>query len=656
MPPVTIIYPSLRGQPLNSEDVTNAVEIGIGADSGAQAAIAEAIFDDITTNVNFPAEVVNAVEAGIGADPGAQDAITVAISNRPSFSTRAAAIAATVPIEVKAISLNHSNKLLDYIEDAGGTALTTNGGARKWSPASQVTPLHWGAEGYAITDDYAALQAAVTWVGSAKPYRGGVLELLDRRYSCSDRIIISNRGVIVRGVSFSASGTNDSPSQIIGNHNLGEVILRNSSDIILEHFTISSSAARWTPAASGAGAENGTGYGRTGSNGRPNVGLRTEGPDVSGGAGYVQRNGTEGLTIRSQPSHAKVDIGENSGSWDDNIKIEACNGHGLIFSAGEEFGRTNASPPGIVNVFNARSRDCAGHGLVIGHPTMTVAIPYRINLDNFEEFNCATDATILHENADCFVLGQNCVIRNSGIGAVGKASISYGGRNNTFENNRYFFLHSAGALIQKKYAIDATRGNKIIGGALFARDASNVSVASCAFVCDDSSASATPPYIDMRTENSGTEVYTNLLSTGGRSAWTHDNSKTKTGSHIFSAGFTSSPPIEIANGAIFSFDMAATGSGILAISTTSTETASALIHYRVGSSQFCSIIAGGADVEVKTIALASFSDGTNSKLTVSAFSDNKLYILNRLGAAKFVVLTLLSPNSNQRIPWSVLNP
>jgi len=75
MPPVTIIYPSLRGQPLNSEDVTNAVEIGIGADAGAQAAIAEAIFDDITTNVNFPAEVVNAVESGIGADAGAQAAI-----------------------------------------------------------------------------------------------------------------------------------------------------------------------------------------------------------------------------------------------------------------------------------------------------------------------------------------------------------------------------------------------------------------------------------------------------------------------------------------------------------------------------------------------------------------------------------------------------
>lgn len=62
------------------------------------------------------------------------------------FTTRAAAIAATIPVGITAISVLHDGQWLNYAYDATGTAMTTAGG-RNWSPAGKAMLGHWGAIG-----------------------------------------------------------------------------------------------------------------------------------------------------------------------------------------------------------------------------------------------------------------------------------------------------------------------------------------------------------------------------------------------------------------------------------------------------------------------------------------------------------------------------
>jgi hypothetical protein len=62
----------------------------------------------------------------------------------PLYSSRAAAIAATVPAAINRISVIVNGTSYPYIEDASGTALTTNGGTRGWSPDGDWYFEHFG--------------------------------------------------------------------------------------------------------------------------------------------------------------------------------------------------------------------------------------------------------------------------------------------------------------------------------------------------------------------------------------------------------------------------------------------------------------------------------------------------------------------------------
>lgn len=95
---------------------------------------------------------------------------------RATFDTWAEASAATVLAPITRIFVG----ALAYEADAAGTALTTNGGARKWSPARGLpaTLLHWGVTGTQIaplpsgglntpaTDERARIQEALDWCGA----------------------------------------------------------------------------------------------------------------------------------------------------------------------------------------------------------------------------------------------------------------------------------------------------------------------------------------------------------------------------------------------------------------------------------------------------------------------------------------------------------
>ena len=102
------------------------------------------------------------------------------------YYTRAEAIAATIPVDVKRILVFHDDTWLEYKQDATGTALATNPTdvmgvityPLKWSPSGTPTVRHWGAVSGASmaadgtvtgTDCTAQAQGMIDWVKSFTP-------------------------------------------------------------------------------------------------------------------------------------------------------------------------------------------------------------------------------------------------------------------------------------------------------------------------------------------------------------------------------------------------------------------------------------------------------------------------------------------------------
>lgn len=89
--------------------------------------------------------------------PPSADAVSI------SFDTLADLNAATIDDGVGYVMAAG----LLFVLDPSGTAQTSNGGAKSWSPPLwDSTPLHWGAAGNGVSDDTAALNAWATWTTS----------------------------------------------------------------------------------------------------------------------------------------------------------------------------------------------------------------------------------------------------------------------------------------------------------------------------------------------------------------------------------------------------------------------------------------------------------------------------------------------------------
>ena len=123
------------------------------------------------------------------------------------FTSRAAAMAATIAAPIQRIGVVTAGGLLEYVRDPAGTALTTADGA-KWSPADGVTPLHFGAVGDGASDDTAAIRAAVAYAAMIQPANASVIEidLKGRRYAISGTITLTGPIVLVNG-HLQATGT-----------------------------------------------------------------------------------------------------------------------------------------------------------------------------------------------------------------------------------------------------------------------------------------------------------------------------------------------------------------------------------------------------------------------------------------------------------------
>jgi len=135
-------------------------------DAAASAASVDlgALDDAVTSSAaSAVSSAASAVAAGNSAVAAAASAVTATdgAAATIAYATRAALIAATVPIGVNRVHVLGVGSY-DRNDAATNPAATSNGGTYKWVPSGRATVKHYGALGDNSTNDTTAIQAAVT--------------------------------------------------------------------------------------------------------------------------------------------------------------------------------------------------------------------------------------------------------------------------------------------------------------------------------------------------------------------------------------------------------------------------------------------------------------------------------------------------------------
>jgi hypothetical protein len=108
--------------------------------------------------------IIEGAKGGSSTDTWFFDALNIDWTQ--PFPNRAAAIDADIPDSINTLEVIHAGRRLKYLPDDNGTAITTNGGARKWSPDGDVTLEHFGGGDLysGVNDNSAARDAAIAWL------------------------------------------------------------------------------------------------------------------------------------------------------------------------------------------------------------------------------------------------------------------------------------------------------------------------------------------------------------------------------------------------------------------------------------------------------------------------------------------------------------
>lgn len=278
-----------------------------------------------------------------------------------------------------------------------------------------VSVKDFGAVGDGVTDDTAAIQAAINY---AAPL-GYVIYFPPGTFRTTATIGFTRSNPEQFGVQIVGSGIQR--TAIYADHLAGPVLSLNRSNGRVQDISLSASATR-TAGAAGS-----------------NYGLLMEAPDTAVAA--VAFMAIVRVRAFGQPSHGVVHVGNMIESYYEQVLVQSNGGHGFVFDTGVITSRSNPFYPGLVTCVNCWAISNTGHALKIGDPADSASInsPLRFAFTNFEASENALTAGVRLSLDECWIRGQQMTFDTCAMGTTGAAvigNIRFAGEHLQIRNHR----------------------------------------------------------------------------------------------------------------------------------------------------------------------------------------------------------------------------
>jgi hypothetical protein len=277
-----------------------------------------------------------------------------------------------------------------------------------------VSVKDFGAVGDGVTDDTAAIQAALASVLSSQ--RRGTVFLPPGTYRTTSTITLNGVGVRLAGE------TAEKSSIIYADFITTEVIRVKDRYSGVSNIEITASPTRQAAA--------------------DGHGIRVEANDVQ----FFRPTHCvyENLVIRNQPGTGIYVVGACWFSKFENLQIFSNNGHGLLFENGETSGRTWKENPGIVRIVNCVIHSNVGNGILIGDTNSISNRGFRFQLENVDLYANAEIAGVRKSADQMWAFFDSSSIDasafdgyNASKTAIVTRGLIIGGRGITISNSRF---------------------------------------------------------------------------------------------------------------------------------------------------------------------------------------------------------------------------
>lgn len=306
---------------------------------------------------------------------------------------------------------SNGSSLVGFLQSGTGAVATT----AQTKLRESVSVKDFGAVGDGVTDDTAAVQAAIVYCAPL----GHTVYFPPGTYRTTATVGFRRTDAEQFGVRLVGSGLQR--TSIYADHTSGPAVSLNRSNGLIQDISIYASPSRQAAAA-------GTNYG-----------LLMEAADTTTAA--VSAMSIIRVRVYNQPSHGVVHVGNMIESYYEQCLVQGNGGHGYVFDGGQITSRTNQFYPGIVSLTNCWAISNTGHGLKIGDPSdVTAALPLRFVFTNFECSDNALSAGVRLTADECWIRGtqmtfDTCAMgRSSGVAAIG--CIRFAGEHLQIRNQR----------------------------------------------------------------------------------------------------------------------------------------------------------------------------------------------------------------------------
>lgn len=471
----------------------------------------------------------------------------------------------------------------------------------------------FGADPTGAADSYAAFANALT--ASKSVYVPEGTYLLSQTLDLGDE----NDGVNLIGAGVDVT-------ILKATHSAGPVLRIHERMQRIENMTVSASAARTAGSA-------GT-----------NCGILFQPEDTFGH--NCHDASLENVRIADQPWHGLVMAGAMFGCLIESCRIEDNLGHGVLIDNGTSMGMTNVSRPGSIEFHGGHVNDNTGHAFKVGDDDGSINLPLRILINNVDTFRNALTAGV-RKTADAFwCYMEDSAITRCGFGcgnisAVPTVGALYlAGRDNRIDQPRLINPTQPPITIGSVTADGITSVGNIV---------TDITVSGMTANADPAVSIHADATENIVTSNRVTEV-DSVATPSDRSEWQLSQEHFHHQEHYFQT-LQSIKSRTIADEGFIDIEFDADPTfGVLLITANTPDRDYALVYFRLSSSTpACAIIAGSADATATTGPLNGTA-GANGDLTISAHTDNKLYIENRTGSSGVYQFTFLNVDGGKILP------